>query len=415
MRLSKDYTKSIKEQGKEYDSISHELLIKGGYVDQVASGIFTWLTPGLQVINKINAIVRKELDEIGSLEVLMPNLHPRILWTDTKRWDSVDVLFKLKSSFGSKEYALGCSHEEVVTPLAKKYIQSYKDLPLSIFQINSKFRDEPRAKSGVLRGREFLMKDMYSFHASQEDLKAYYEKVSDTYMKIFKQLGFDNVRITQASGGDFTDKISHEFNIITPAGEVDLIYCNECDFTQNTEIAKAGMKVCPKCDGKLETAKAIEIGNIFDLGTKFSKDCGLSYADEKGKLQYPYMGCYGIGITRLIGALVESHHDEKGIVWPEAVTPFHAHLINIKKEDTAFADLIYRSLKSEGLDILFDDREDIRAGEKFAVADTIGVPIRLLVSDRNEDQIELKLRTEEKTRLYSAPELIQRLKEYYLA
>ncbi|GIW64950.1 MAG: hypothetical protein KatS3mg092_0883 [Patescibacteria group bacterium] len=260
MLYSKLFGKTKKEV-KEYDSISHKLLTQAGFIDQVASGIFEYLPLGKRVLAKIENIIKEEMNAIDAQEVLMPLLHPKNLWEKTDRWNSVDVLFKVKSQW-SNEYALAPTHEETVTPLAKKFINSYKDLPLALYHITTKFRDEKRAKSGILRGREFGMKDLYSFHTDKKDLENYYQKVIDAYLKIFKRCGLDDIKITEASGGSFTKKFSHEFNVITPAGEVDLIYCSNCSFAQNEEIAKEKNN-CPKCGHKLEKNRAIEIGNIF--------------------------------------------------------------------------------------------------------------------------------------------------------
>jgi prolyl-tRNA synthetase len=328
------------------------------------------------------------MDAVGGQEIFMPSLHPKEYWTSTGRWDKVDVLFKLKSQT-DKMYALGCSHEEVVTPLAQKFTRSYKDMPFAVYQINTKFRDELRAKSGVLRGREFRMKDMYSFHTSQADLDAYYQKVLEAYVRAFKRCGLD-VKVVQASGGIFTEKISHEFQALTESGEDVLICCTSCSFGQNSEIAtlKEGDD-CPNGHGKLVKAKGIEVGNIFDLGTKFSESFGFKFMDEEGKQQPVIMGCYGIGTTRLVGAVVEAYHDAKGIVWPKAVAPFHVHVAALNSKDPEAqkqveetVQAIERDLPLVGAQVLIDDR-DKGAGEKFADADLIGIPLRIVVSEKS--------------------------------
>ncbi len=414
MRLSKGYIKTIKDEAKEYDSISHKLLISGGFIDQVSSGIYSLLTPAVHVLTHIENIIRKEMNEKGGQEIKMPALSPRSLWETTSRWDSFDILFKVKGNHNN-EYALGASHEEVVTPLAKKYINSYKDLPLALYQIGTKFRDEARAKSGILRGREFRMKDLYSFHADEKDFKEYYKGMIQSYIKIFNECGLEDVKITEASGGDFTKKISHEFNVITPAGEVDLVYCANCAFAKNKELVDADISECPVCSSKnIKTEKAIEVGNIFDLGLTYSPHFALTYTDEKGAVKPVFMGCYGIGVSRLLGALIETHHDDDGMLWPKTIAPFHAHLINLMKNDTSYADLIERTLEAEGFDVLYDDRRDITAGEKFATADLIGIPIRLIVSDKHGRNIELKERGKEKTRVYTPTEIVSILRDFYV-
>lgn len=412
MRLSKDYIKTIKEATREYDSISHQLLVQGGFIDQVASGIFTYLTPGLTVLTKIEQIVREEMNKLGALEMLLPSLHPRALWDQTKRWDAVDFHFKLQSGH-NREYALGASHEEVATPLAQKFIQNYKDLPLAFYQIATKYRDEARPKSGILRGREFRMKDMYSFHTNKQDLEKFYHKALKAYLQVYKRLGLDDVRVTTASGGIFTQNPSHEFSVPTPAGEDTLLYCENCDFTQNTEVVKKELKECPQCSGKLLTTKAIEVGNIFKYDYRYSKNFNLKFLDESEEPHLVYTGAYGIGTSRLMGAIAEVHHDEKGIVWPTSVTPFHLHLANLSKNQTTFAEAVYRTLTAEGISVLYDDREGVSPGEKLVIADLIGVPIRLVVSDRTKGNIEWKLRPDTKTRMLTTPEVVARVKDAY--
>lgn len=410
MLYSKLFGKTKKEI-KNYESISHKLLTQGGFIDQVASGIFEYLPLGKRVLNKIENIIKEEMNAIDAQEILMPSLHPKNLWEKTGRWNSVDVLFKIKSQWAN-EYALAPTHEETVTPFAKKFIKSYKDLPLALYHITAKFRDEKRAKSGILRGREFGMKDLYSFHTDKQDLEKYYKKVIDAYLKIFSRCGLKEVKITEASGGSFTKKFSHEFNVITPAGEVNLIYCSKCSFAQNEEIATEKNK-CPKCNSPLLKNKAIEIGNIFDLGTRFSEAFDLKFTDKDGTQKYPFMGCYGIGTTRLMGAIVEIHHDEKGIIWPEEVAPYKIHLIGLDLKDEKVkskAYKTYQNLTENNFEVLFDEREDVSPGEKFTDADLIGIPIRLVISKKTGEKIEYKLRKNNKTELFSLKEVILKIK-----
>lgn len=414
MLYSKLFGKSRKGVSKQFESKNHELLTKAGFIDQIASGIFEFLPLGKKTLTKIENIVREEMNFIGAQEILMPSLHPKTLWEKTGRWNNVDVLFKTKSHYGD-DFAIAPTHEETVTPLAKKFIKSYRDLPLYLYHITPKFRDEPRPKSGILRGREFGMKDLYSFHTSKEDLEKFYEIVIGAYLKIFKRCGFNDVKITEASGGSFTKKHSHEFNVITPAGEVDLIYCDKCNFAQNEEVARVSklaiQNLCPKCNNKtLKQARAIEIGNIFDLGTRFCEQFDLRFADKDGNTHFPTMGCYGIGTTRVLGGIVEVHNDDRGIIWPESVAPYKFHLVGLDLKDSkvkkhAFS--IYQLLTTNySLDVLFDDREDVSAGEKFADADLIGIPYRLVVSKRTGDKIEIKKRKESKTALISLENIL---------
>lgn len=412
MRLSRNYIKTIRETAKEYDSPNHALLTQAGFIDQTASGVYTLLTPGWRVLRKIEQIVREEMDALGASEILMPSLQPKALWDQTRRWDKVDVLYKVTSRYGH-EYGLAATAEEVITELAQRYITSYKDLPLALYQIAPKYRDEARAKSGILRGREFRMKDMYSFHTSEEDFEDFYKKAIASYLTIFSRCGLDDVKITEASGGDFSRKHSHEFNVVTPSGEVDLLYCEGSTRAFNEEVVKgdpAKLLECP--EQEVIHAKAIEIGNIFDLESQYSEAFNLKYVDEYGKKHLVRMGCYGIGTSRLLGAIAEVHRDKDGLIWPDEVRPYDVHLVNIAS-DPAFAGLVYRTLTSEGIDVLFDDRENVSAGEKFVTADLIGIPVRLLVSDKTEQQVEWKERTEKKTSRLSVQETVKMIRDYY--
>lgn len=413
MLYSKLFGRTKKTVSEKFESKNHELLTKAGFIDQVASGIYNFLPLGKIVLSKIENIVREEMNNIGAQEVLMPLLIPSNNWKQTDRWD-VDILFKTKSRF-DQEYGLGFSHEEIVVPLAKKFINSYKDLPLYLYHITPKLRDEARPKSGILRGREFGMKDLYSFHPDREDLEKFYKVAINAYLTIFKRCGFDDVKITEASGGTFTKKHSHEFNILTSAGEVNLFYCDQCDFAQNAEVAnvKRGDK-CPSCKkGEIKEGKAVEVGNIFDLETKFSDSFELTYVDKNGKKNKVVMGCYGIGTTRTMGAIVEIHNDDNGIIWPDSVAPFKVHLVGLNLDGEVMrkkAQKVYEELNKSGVEVLYDDRVDIGAGEKLSDADLIGIPIRLIVSKKTEDKVEYKERVSDKIELLSQVEVLNRVK-----
>ncbi len=267
MRYSQTIFKTLRQAPKDAETINHKLLVQAGFVRQLMAGVYTYLPLGHRVLNKISQIVREEMDAIGSQEVLMPMLHPANIWKQSGGWDSIDVLFKLQSRT-KKDYALSQSHEEVVTPLAREFINSAKDLPLSIYHIQWKFRDELRSKSGIMRGREFLMKDMYSWHLTQEDFEKYYALAKQAYLKVFSRLGLA-AKVTEASGGSFTDKVSYEFEVLTEAGEANIMYCDKCDYCVNIDDFKKDN--CPKCSNKLKASKAAEVGNVFDLGQKYSK------------------------------------------------------------------------------------------------------------------------------------------------
>jgi len=425
MKLSQLFTKTQKTYPKDEQSVSAQLLIRAGYIDKVVAGIYTLLPLGHKVASKIIAVIRNEMESLGGQEVYMPGLVPKENWEKTGRWSDLDVLFKLKGR-DEKEYGLGASHEEIISPLAKKFILSYKDLPFSVFQIQNKFRNELRAKSGVLRTREFLMKDLYSFHADEADLDNFYDKATRAYWNIFENLGIkDKTYFVYASGGTFA-KYSHEFQTETEAGEDEIYVCKNCRMGLNKEIlpskgggefsAKGGpasLWKCPSCGkGEYEIKKAIEVGNIFKLMTKYSEPFDLQFVDKKGESKPVLMGCYGIGIQRLMGAIAEVCHDERGLIWPQSIAPFTVHLIVVKSEKLKVksdAEEIYNKLQGAGIDVLYDDREDVSAGEKFADADLIGISNRLVISDKTGDKIELKKRSMEEIELVEISDLIKRL------
>ncbi|MGD9129165.1 MAG: His/Gly/Thr/Pro-type tRNA ligase C-terminal domain-containing protein [Candidatus Woesebacteria bacterium] len=408
MKMSQLAFRPLKNPPANADTLNHALLVQAGFVRQLMAGVYSYTPLGLKVLNKIRNVIREEMNAIGGQEILMPSLHPSKNWKQTGAWDGVDVLFKIKSRT-DRDYALGQSHEEVVTPLAKDIIKSYRDLPLALYQIHWKFRDELRAKSGILRGREFEMKDMYSFHETQSDFDKFYQKVKDAYLKAYKKIDLV-AKVTEASGGSFSNKISYEFMVLTDAGEDDIYYCSNCEFCVNSEIAKkkAG-DICPNCKkAKLKAARASEVGNVFDLGQKYSKDFDLSYTNQKGEKKQPIMGCYGWGTTRTMGVVVEKSNDKRGIIWPKAIAPFQLHLISIKGAEQE-AKKLYQQLLAEKIEIIWDDRDE-NPGSKFADADLIGIPVRLVVSLKNKNKVEWKERDKEKTKLIKSKELIKRLK-----
>lgn len=399
-----------KQAPKEADTVNHRLLVQGAFVRQLMAGVYSYLPFGLRVLNKISNIVREEMNAIGGQEILMPILHPAEIWKTTGGWDSIDVLFKLKSRT-EKDYALGQSQEEVVTPLMKEFIRSYRDLPTAVYHIQWKYRDELRSKSGILRGREFLMKDLYSFHENQEDFERFYDIAKQAYMKVFRRLGLI-AKVTEASGGAFSEKISYEFEVITDAGEANILYCEACDFCVNVDdiqTYKEGDK-CPRCgQSTLLPAKAAEVGNVFDLGQKYSKNFEFTFTDRNGNSVYPIMGCYGIGISRTMGVIVEKFNDAKGIIWPDEVAPFKVSVVSLGETKERATDL-YDALSKAGIETLLDDR-DLPAGVKFADADLIGNPYRIVVSDKSLSMggVELKRRDEERVEIIHLDEVVRRL------
>ncbi|MBW7960640.1 proline--tRNA ligase [Patescibacteria group bacterium] len=571
MLYSKLFGKT-KKSSKTYDSINATLLIKGGFIDQVMAGTYTYLPLGKKVLANIENIIREEMDKIGN-EVFMPSITPIDLWKQTGRLDTVDILMKTTPANdfahdkNDNEYVLNPTHEEVVTPLAKKFNVSYKDFPFALYQIQTKFRNEPRVKSGLLRGREFRMKDLYSFHISEEDLKNYYEESKKSYLKVFARLGLQkDTVIALASGGSFTDDYSHEFQTLCDTGEDTLFYDKKNNIYYNKEVAPvkapppktkdekllplkevegkgivgvdelaafleiaiekttktliyetddgriiaaavrggydinedklrkvAGCKALklassekvkevtgaevgyagilnlpkdvavylddsvadrvnfetganktnyhslnvnfgrdlplpekfydikvakkgdlnPDTNEEYEVFSASEVGNIFPLYTKFSEAFDYRFTDQDGKEKPIYMGCYGIGSSRIMGIIVEKFHDEKGIIWPESVAPYRVHLVGLDlKDDTVNKKVsdLYDKLLEQNIEVLFDDRIEVTPGEKFSDADLIGIPVRLVVSKRSGDKIEFKKREAKDSRLIGYEELLQILK-----
>ncbi|MBU1992615.1 MAG: proline--tRNA ligase [Patescibacteria group bacterium] len=563
MRYSQFFGRTKLESPHDTDSINARLLTQAGFIDKVAAGIYNLLPLGARVLAKVRQIIREEMNAIDGQEILMPTLHPIEIWQQTGRDKTMDgILYRTKGS-GDKDFVLGPSHEETVTPLAVKQINSYKDLPMAVYQIQTKFRDEPRAKSGLLRGREFGMKDMYSFHTDEKDLDKYYERAKEAYFNVYKRCGLE-AYIVEASGGAFTDQISHEFSILTPAGEDTILLCKKCGVAQNLEIAEgnalppneddikeekmkkvpanrepsieAGTKLhkcepwqilktvvysvedtglvgicirgdlnvnehkleryfkkllkpgtneelkkaklyagfispigndripffadhsvrhvknwitganknkvdlvnanlgrdfrikefadfvevkggfkCPKCESQLEEKKAIEAGNIFKLGTKYSDAFNLQFTDKDGKKKKVIMGCYGIGSTRLIGTIVEAKHDDKGMIWPKSVAPYLVHLVALGNDEKVAkkADELYEKMKSKGIEVLYDDRDE-SPGKKFNDADLIGLPVRMVVSNRTleKDGVEWKLRVEEGAKDVKFDKVIDEILKY---
>lgn len=390
MRYSQLFGKTSKSIPADAESINAKLLTQAGFINKELSGIYTFLPLGYRVLRKIEEIVREEMNLLGGQEILMPVLSSIENWQKTGRDKlDVDILYRLDN------LVLNPTHEEVVTPLAQKYTFSYRDLPFAVYQIQEKFRNEPRAKSGLLRGREFSMKDLYSFHKDETDLTDFYQNAIKAYRNIFNRIGLgDLTHLTYASGGSFS-KYSHEFQTECPTGEDTIFICDRCHAAVNREIIEDQV-ICPECAfEKLREAKAIEVGNIFKLGTKFTDAFNFNYVNEKGETKPILMSCFGLGPSRVMGTLVEVFHDKNGIIWPASVAPFQVHLIGLCPE--AYG--VYEQLKKLKIDVLFDDRDDVSAGVKFSTADLIGIPLRMLVSPRSleEEGVEVKNRNSDET------------------
>lgn len=547
MRYSKLFGKTRMTPPADADSANARFLIQGGFIEREAAGIYNFLPLGYRVLKKINQIIREEMDRVGGQEIAMPILHPRENWLQTGRDETMNAILYRTKGHADHDFILGPSHEEIITPLAKKFIRSYKDLPFVLYQIQTKFRNEPRAKAGILRGREFGMKDMYSFHTDEKDLDEYYEKVKAAYLRVYERLSL-KAYVVDAPGGAFTTRLTHEFSVLTPMGEDTILLCEDCKYAQNLEIAEAlmdappgaeepekplkeveakrgpsideGVKLhgipawkilktvvykisggligvcirgdleinndklskfldeevrparadelkaaklttgfispiglnfpfiadhsvkhvknfctgankpnrdflnanlgrdftiktfahfadvplrCPKCKKAVGEQRAIEAGNIFKLGTKYSEAFNLNFMDESGKERLIVMGCYGIGNTRLMGTIVEASHDDKGIIWPESVAPYEIHLLHLGKEQEVknAAENLYKKLLAGGREVLYDDRDE-SAGKKLADADLIGIPNRILISKKTleKEAVEWKKRDEKEPKFH---------------
>lgn len=382
MRLSHTFTRTRKQAPADEVAHNAQLLIRAGYVHKTMAGVYSYTPLGLAVLENIKQIVREEMNRISSQELLMSTLQRQELWQETGRWSDelVDVWFKSHLQDGT-EVGFGWTHEEPIIELLRSYLKSYKDLPISVYQFQNKLRNELRAKSGIMRGREFIMKDMYSIHASKEDLETYYQAVIEAYKRCYHRFGLgDDTYVTFASGGAFT-KFSHEFQTICAAGE-DYIYLHRGrDLAINEEVVDEAVRELGIDKSELERVKTAEVGNIFNFGTQKSEEMGLVFTGEDGRQHHAYMGSYGIGITRVMGVIVEKFADDKGLVWPEEIAPARVHLVQIGKESVAAADELYDTLQQAGISVLYDDRA-ARPGEKFADAELLGMPTRVTVSDR---------------------------------
>lgn len=413
MKQSLLFTKTQRESPSDEVSLNAELLIKAGYVYKEMSGVYSFLPLGLRVLKKIEGIIREEMNRIGGTEMKTSIFQSKDVWDKTGRWDDsvVDIWFKTKLKNGG-DLGLSFTNEEAYANILKQHINSYKDLPAYPYDFKEIFRNEARSKSGILRGREFFWKALYSFSKDEEEHNVFYEKAKEAYKNIFKKVGIGHLTyLTFASGGTFS-KYSHEFQTLTGAGE-DTIYLDENrglainkEIYDEEELKFLGLK---KED--LIEKKSIEVGNIFSLGTKFTEPFNLTYKDKDGREKLVIMGSYGIGLGRLMGTVVEVLSDDKGIIWPESIAPFKIHLLSLGKDEKVLqqAEDLYKELTQKGIEVLYDDREDVSAGEKFADSDLMGIPFRVIISNRTvtEGGYELKKRTEEKERIVKREELFK--------
>ena len=411
MRLSKNFTRTIKQAPADEVARNAQLLIRAGYVHKTMAGVYSFLPLGLRVVENIKQIVREEMNKIDSQELVMSTLQRKETWQETGRWSDelVDVWFKSHLQDGT-DVGFGWTHEEPIVDLLRNYLKSYKDLPISVYQFQNKLRNELRAKSGIMRGREFVMKDMYSVHASKEDLDKYYNAAIEAYKRCYDRFGIgDETYVTFASGGAFT-KFSHEFQTICDAGE-DYIYLHRGkNIAVNEEVLDDAVKELGIDRSELERVKTAEVGNIFNFGTQKSEEMRLVFTDAEGVEQYAYMGSYGIGITRVMGVIVEKFADDKGLVWPENIAPAKVYLVQIGSQSRATADELYQKLQSAGIETIYDDRDE-RPGVKFADAELLGIPYRVTVSDRllDDGKWEVSTRQTGEQRLLTADELLATL------
>jgi prolyl-tRNA synthetase len=411
MRISQNFTRTQKNAPADEVSLNAQLLIRAGFVYKVMAGVYAYTPLGLRVIENIKKIVREEMNQIGGQELIMTNLQPKDIWEQTTRWsdDVVDIWFKTKLQDGT-DLGLAWSHEEPIMEMMRSYIKSYKDLPAKVYQFQTKLRNELRAKSGIMRGREFVMKDMYSLHATAEDLDAFYNATIEAYKRCYDRLGIgEDTYVTFASGGAFT-KFSHEFQTICDAGE-DIIYLHRGkNIAVNEEVLDEAVKELGVSRDELEAVKTAEVGNIFNFGTEKSEQMNIMYTDSDGTQKPVYLGSYGIGITRVMGVIVEKFADDKGIVWPDEIAPAKVYMVQIGEASKNKADELYEELQSQGIDVIYDDRDE-RPGTKFADAELMGIPYRVTVSDRlmDDEKYEFTTRKTGQTDLLTHEELLAKL------
>lgn len=413
---------TLKETPADAELISHQLMLRAGLIRKLASGLYTWMPLGLRVLKKVENIVREEMNAAGALEILMPAVQPAELWIETDRWDKYgNELLKIKDRH-EREFCFGPTHEEVVTNLMRGELNSYKQLPINVYQIQTKFRDEIRPRFGVMRAREFLMKDSYSFHADMESLKKTYQDMYDAYTKIFTRLGL-RFRAVFADTGQIGGAFSHEFQVLAESGEDIIVYSDGSNYAANIERAENLEKTQPVKEGdtspdgkgKLKFARGIEVGHVFQLGDKYSKSMNLNVLDENGRALHPQMGCYGIGVSRIVAAAIEQNNDKNGIIWPDAMAPFQVAIVPMQMHkayrvrETAMK--LYEELRAAGFDVLLDDRNE-RAGVMFSTMDLIGIPHRIVIGERGIDAgiVEYKHRTSETAENIAIGEIVEFLK-----
>lgn len=403
MRISQSFLPTMKEIPSEAQIPSHKLMLRSGMIRKLASGIYTFLPLGYRVLKKVENIIRQEMNAAGAQELLLPALHPRELWEETGRWQIYgDEMLKVADR-NKRQFGLGPTHEEVITDLVRKEVRSYRQLPVVLYQFQTKFRDEIRPRFGVMRGREFMMKDCYSFDKDEAGLSQNYQKMVQAYKNIFRRCQF-NFKIVQADSGNIGGSLSHEFMVLADTGEEAIHYCEACDHCQKANeegepgqmAAKSSDLYCPDCKNKLSYSRVIEVGHTFNLGTKYSSVMKAFFLDEKGESKPVIMGCYGIGVSRIVAAAIEQSHDDNGIIWPLSIAPYQVIILPLdvtNDQVKSTAEKLYHDFSEAGWEVLIDDRDE-RAGSKFKDADLMGIPLKVIISARGlaENKVEIKSR-----------------------
>lgn len=413
MRFSQMLIPTLRDTPADAEVISHQLMIRAGMIRKIAAGVYTYLPLGLRVIKKVEKIVREELNAAGAQELLLPIVMPKELWEETGRWGVYGKELLRFQDRSERWFCFGPTHEEAITDLVRNEVRSWRQLPLNLYQIQTKFRDEMRPRFGLMRGREFIMKDCYSFDLNEAASLQTYGKMVEAYKKIFARCGL-KFRPVEAGTGEIGGTLSHEFHVLAKSGEDEIFYCEQCDYAASAEKVTA-TRQCPKCKVALLSARGIEVGQVFFLGTKYSEKMHAVYLDDKGKENLIVMGCYGIGIGRTAAAAIEQNHDEKGICWPAAIAPFHVTLLvagQMTDEIKGIVDGLYRDLGNAGIEVLYDDRDE-SAGTKFKDAELIGIPFQVIVGARSlkAGGVEFKSRKDGTSEIVAKEKLISHLQE----
>ncbi|MCK4870127.1 MAG: proline--tRNA ligase [Gammaproteobacteria bacterium] len=415
MRTSQYLLATLKEDPTDAEVVSHKLMLRAGMIRRNAAGIYTWLPLGLKVLQNVTNVVREEMNRADALEILMPAIQAAELWEESGRWQQYGPELLRITDRHKREFCFGPTHEEVITDLVRREIRSYKQLPLTLYQIQTKFRDEIRPRFGVMRAREFLMKDAYSFHTDQESLNTTYEKMRQVYCNIFERLGLE-FRMVIADSGNIGGQVSHEFHVLAETGEDQIAYSDDSDYAINVEMLPDAKEGDPSPDGKgkLHFLRGIEVGHIFQLGDKYSKSMNATVLDGSGNSTALQMGCYGIGVSRIVAAAIEQNHDQYGIIWPEIMAPFKVAILPMNMHKSyrvkELAEKLYTELQAKGIEVLLDDRKE-RAGVLFADMELIGIPHQIIIGERGIDNgtVEYKLRSEKEKQNISIEEIVAKI------